>query len=92
MERISGPYNGFYIASYTGESSGPAAGFYAYVKICRGKPRNYWDAHFCAKLPGEKLHPTAQGAIADAEKRAREHTGQLASFAFARPARIEHYG
>ena len=91
MERISGPFNGFYIASYAGESGGTSPGFFAYAKICRGKPDNYWDAHYAAKLPGDKLHPTAHRAIAEAEQRAREHTGNLAAFAFAQPGRIEHY-
>lgn len=86
MERITGPFDGFYIASYAGESSGPMPSFFAYAKICRGKPENYWDAHFCAKVPGAALHPTAQGAIAEAETRARERTGEFASFAFARPS------
>jgi hypothetical protein len=92
MERISGPYNGFWIASYAGESGGPTTSFFAYAKICRGKPENYWDAHCCAKVPGERLHPTAQSAIAEAETRAREQTGRLAPFAIAKPARPEHYG
>jgi hypothetical protein len=87
MERISGPFNGFYIASYAGESSGPTPGFFAYAKICRGdKPESYWDAHSCAKIPGDALHPTAQRAIAEAEKLAREHTARLAPFGFARPS------
>ncbi|MEJ6023345.1 hypothetical protein [Ramlibacter sp. PS4R-6] len=92
MERITGPFNGFYIASYAGESGGLTPSFYAYAKICRGKPDNYWDAHCCAKIPGEQLHPTAQRAIAEAEKRAREHTGALAPFAFAKPGGAAHYG
>jgi hypothetical protein len=90
MERISGPFNGFYIASYASESAGPS--FFAYAKICRGKPENYWDAHCCAKVSGEQLHPTAQAAIAEAEHRAREQTGTLAPYAFAKPQRIEHFG
>ena len=91
MERITGPYNGFYIASYAGESGSPTPGFYAYAKICRGKPENYWDAHCCAKVPGAQLHPTAQGAIAEAERRARDHTGALVPFTFARHRNPEHY-
>jgi len=93
MERITGPFNGFYIASYAGESGGPTPTFFAYAKICRGKPENYWDAHCCAKISGEQLHPTAHAAIAEAEKRARDHTGNLAPFAIAKPPRqSEHYG
>jgi len=85
MEKISGPFNGFYIATYAGEAGGPSQSFFASAKICRGKPDNYWDAHWCAKLPAEKPHPTATGAIAEAERFAREHTSRLASFAFAPP-------
>ena len=91
MERISGPYNGFYIASYAGDSSGSTSTFFAYAKICRGKPENYWDAHCCAKIPGDQLHPTPSAAIAEAERRAREHTGDLAPFAFAKPLHSERY-
>lgn len=93
MERISGPYNGFYIASYAGESGGPIPTFFAYAKVCRGKPANYWDAHCCAKVPAAQPHPTALAAIAEAEKRAREHAGRLEHFAFARPgAGSERHG
>lgn len=84
MERISGPFNGFYIATYAGESGGPSPSFFAYSKICRGKPQNYWDAHCCAKLSGERLHPTAAAAVNELERRAREHTARLAPFAFAK--------
>jgi len=84
MEKISGPYNGFYIASYASESAVPGPTFFAQAKICRGKPENYWDAHFCAKVPGEQVHPTARAAIAEAERRARARTVQLAPFAFAK--------
>ena len=91
MERITGPFNGFYIASYAGESGGPTPSFFAYAKICRGRPDNYWDAHCCAKVSGEKLHLTATAAIAEAEKRARVHTGELAPFAIAKPRHSEQY-
>ena len=91
MERISGPFNGFYIASYASESAGPSPSFFAYAKICRGRPDNYWDAHCCAKIAGEQLHPTAVAAIAEAEQRARRETGQLAPYAFAKSQRTEQY-
>jgi hypothetical protein len=85
MERITGPFNGFYIATYASEASGSSASFFAYAKICRGKPDNYWDAHCCAKVSGQQLHPSAQAAIAEAECRALEQTEQLAPYAFAPP-------
>lgn len=85
MERISGPFNGFYIATFASESGGPHPSFFAYSKICRGKPDNYWDAHCCAKVSGEQLHATPQAAIDEAERRARDETAVLAPFALAQP-------
>jgi hypothetical protein len=84
MERISGPYNGFYIASYAGDGGGPGTKYLGYSKICRGRPDSYWDAHCCAKICGEQIHTTPQAALNEAEDRARQQTGNLAVFAFAK--------
>ena len=83
MERITGPYNGFYIATYAGDAGGPGLNYLGYSKICRGRPDNYWDAHCCAKICGELTHRTADEALAEAERKAREQTGNLAAFTFA---------
>jgi hypothetical protein len=91
MERITGPFNGFYIATYAADAGGPSPSFLAHSKICRGKPDNYWDAHCCAKVTGEHPHATAQAAISEAEHRAREQTGALAPFAFAKPAALREH-
>jgi len=90
MERISGPYNGFYIATYASDTSGSGNRYLAYSKICRGRPDNYWDAHCCAKIAGEQAHATAQAALAEVESRAREQTGNLVAFVFAPPRPIAH--
>ena len=39
MERISGPYKGYYIAAYT-VGSGP--NFVGYAKICAERPESVW--------------------------------------------------
>jgi hypothetical protein len=91
MQRISGPYDGFYIATYASESGGPSPAFHAYAKICRGKPENYWDAHCCAKIAVERLHPTARAAIAEAEDRARKEARRFAPYTFAKPGQSEQY-
>jgi hypothetical protein len=85
MEQISGPYNGFYIATYASDVGTSPVGYIAYSKICRGRPDNYWDAHCCAKVSGEQTHSTPEAALAEAEGRAREQTGNLVAFAFAPP-------
>lgn len=92
MERISGPYEGFYIASYASESGGPSPAFHACAKICRGKPANYWDAHCCAKIAGEQLHPTAHAAIAEAEALARKEVRRFQPYTFAKPSQTVQYG
>jgi hypothetical protein len=83
MERVTGPFNGFYIATYASETGGPQPRYLGYSKICRGRPENYWDAHCCAKISGERFHSTPHEAVVDAERRAWEQTGNLARFAFA---------
>jgi hypothetical protein len=87
MEQISGPFNGFYIATYASDAGGPGINYLGYAKICRGRPDSYWDALCCAKVCGVRLHDTPQGAIIDAEGRARAQTDNLEPFAASKPAR-----
>src|SRR6478672_655960 len=56
MERITGPHQGFYIASYASETGASAEGYLGYAKICRRRPESYWDANCLVKLCGEGLH------------------------------------
>lgn len=86
MERISGPFNGFYIATYASSTGGPGANYLGYSKICRGRPENYWHAHCCATIAGAQIHTSPKEAMNDAERLAREQTGSLAPFAFAKAA------
>jgi hypothetical protein len=89
MERISGPFNGFFIATYACETGGPGPNWLGYSKICRGRPDNYWDAHCCAKVSGERIHDSPQEALLEAERRAWEHTGNLVPFTFAKPPVVQ---
>jgi len=90
VERITGPFNGFYIATYASTTGGPGPNYLGYSKICRGKPQNYWEAHCCKTVVGMQIHPSPQAAMNEAERCAREQTGSLASFAFAKAAPARH--
>lgn len=90
MERISGPYNGFYIASYACKTAGPGESFLGYSKICRDKPDNYWEAHCFTKIAGERIHPNAHDAVAEVEQQAREQTGNLPRGPASAPKAVEH--
>ncbi|MBE7942085.1 MULTISPECIES: hypothetical protein [Ramlibacter] len=83
MERITGPFNGFFIATRVTHGHGNEAGWQALAKICRGRPDNFRDAFCCASVAPAQAFETAQEALADAEGRARAQTGTLAAFAFA---------
>jgi hypothetical protein len=89
MERITGPYDGFYIATCARELGGSTPGYVAWAKVCRGKPDNYAQAHHCATVPGDTVHPTPQEAMNAAERQARQQAGMLATYAFARPAQAQ---
>lgn len=68
LERVTGPYAGFYVAAYTVEWNGA---FYGYAKICVGLPQDVWDCNAFDKVTAP---PSASpdGALLLAEQRARE--------------------
>ena len=90
MERISGPYNGFYIVSYACKTLGSGESFLGYSKICRDKPDNYWEAHCFAKIAGEQLHSNAQDAVTEVERQAREQTGNFPRLSMPAANRAAH--
>ena len=77
MERITGPHQGFYIASYASETGG-AGGYLGYAKICRRRPESYWDANCLVKMCGEGLHADPTQALDEAQQRALEQLRSLA--------------
>ena len=91
MERISGPYNGFYIATRAARTRDSSSGYLALAKICRGRPESFRDAFCCATVDASRAYETEHEAIADAENRALVQTSELAPFGFAKPAQIRSY-
>ena len=78
MEKIVGPINGFYVASYARPSL-DGTRYASYAKVCRDKPCDYWDADCLFKLFGGENHPTAAAALAMANVVAREQIEDLPS-------------
>jgi hypothetical protein len=70
MEKITGPINGFYVASYAWPV-GDSQRYCSYAKICRDKPASYWDADCIFKLFGGEDHVTLVAALATANLNAR---------------------
>lgn len=77
MERVSGPHNGFYIATYACETGGASERYLGYSKICRRKPETYWEAQCYVKLCGQLVHRSAERAMEEVEQRAREQLLRL---------------
>jgi hypothetical protein len=44
MERIRGPVNGYYVASYACRVGDLGDEFVGYTKLCSVRPRSFWDA------------------------------------------------
>lgn len=76
MEKIVGPINGFYVASYAWPTA-DGSRYTSYAKICRDKPSSYWDADCIFKLFGGEHHVTAAAALAVAGVVAREQIDDL---------------
>ena len=69
MERISGPYKGYYIAAYTV----PAGhNFVGYAKICVAEPEDVWNAQSVEKLTSATGYRSEHEALAAAERKARQ--------------------
>jgi hypothetical protein len=48
LERIEGPFKGYYVAAYAGPA-GPRGGYVSYAKVCRSRPVSYWEANCLLK-------------------------------------------
>lgn len=68
IERITGPFNGFYVAAYAVECAG---GFVGYAKICMGEPRDVWDCCAIDKV-ATPASTSRESAVLFAEQRARD--------------------
>jgi len=68
MERISGPYKGYFIAAY----SVPAdAGFVGYAKVSLEEPQSVWSVPDVQKLTSVTGCRTELDAVSAAEQKAR---------------------
>lgn len=47
MERVTGPWDGIYVAAYTTELDGY---FYGYAKLCTSQPWDMWNVHVMLKI------------------------------------------
>ena len=74
MERISGPYKGFFIAAYTVESD---SGHVGYAKVCLMEPDSVWSADPVEKLTSATGFRTELEAIVAAERKARKDIAEM---------------
>lgn len=76
MERISGPYKGYFIAAY----SVPAGSLHVgYAKVCLGRPLSVWSEAGVEKFTSATGCRSELEALAAAERKAREAVTDLAS-------------
>ena len=69
MERISGPYKGYFIAAYTVEAGGQ---FVGYAKVCAEEPDSVWNPQPVEKLTSAPGCRTELEAVLAAEQKARQ--------------------
>lgn len=76
MDRVTGPFDGHFVASCASEIGGRYLGF---AKVCCQRPRSFWLATLCeepgccAHLCGGGLFDTPEAALASAELMAQNH-------------------
>lgn len=74
MERISGPYKGYFIAAYTVPAGD---NFVGYAKICMAEPDDVWNAQPVEKLTSATGCHSEQEAMIAAERKAREAIAEI---------------
>src|SRR5438270_12843801 len=79
MERISGPYKGYYIAAYCV----PAGSLYVgYAKVCLERPQSVWCEAGVEKLTTAIGCRSELEALAAAERKARKAIAESATAGF----------
>jgi hypothetical protein len=74
MERISGPYKGYFIAAYTVQA-GPTS-FVGYAKVCVHEPESVWTTNSEEKLTSASGQSELEAVLA-AEKKARQAIAEI---------------
>ena len=79
MDRVNGPFDGYYVASSANEIGAGSGRYLGFAKVCCARPGSFWLATLCeepgccAHLCGGGLFDTAEAAMASAELLARNH-------------------
>jgi hypothetical protein len=69
MERISGPFKGYFIAAYSLTAGDMHLG---YAKVCSEEPMDVWSERGVEKLTSAVSPRSELDAIAEAEQKARD--------------------
>jgi len=83
MERVTGPFEGYWVASSASEVS--AGRYLGFAKVCCGRPGSFWLATLCAEpgccahLCGGGLFDSPEAALASAELLAHGHIREQVS-------------
>ena len=79
MDRVTGPFDGYYVASSANERGAGSGRYLGFAKVCCSRPGSFWlatlceDPGCCAHLCGGGLFDTPEAALASAELLARNH-------------------
>jgi hypothetical protein len=76
MERISGPYKGYFIAAYTVEAGKQ---FVGYAKVCAEEPDSVWNVNVVVEKLTSATACSELEAVAAAEQKARRAIADLTS-------------
>lgn len=85
MERISGPYMGYYIAAYSVEA---ARGHVGYAKVCAEEPVSVWAEGTVEKLAAVTGCTSEMEAVVAAEMKARRAIAELAGWPASMPGAL----
>lgn len=78
MDRISGPYKGYYVAACALPMGELGNQFIGYAKVCASKPRNCWDGPAVFEHSADQVCNAEDEAMAAAEEAARKRIDELA--------------
>jgi hypothetical protein len=77
VERVVGPFRGYYIASYACAMGELGRQFLGFAKVCAAKPKDYWKAQACAEISIDELSDSAETALERAENQAKSRIEQM---------------
>lgn len=88
IERITGPFHGYHIATYACPMGNFGAEYLGQFKICENRPTSFWDAHCVHDGFCNDISPTSEMALRTAELEAMREIGLLPL----RPAKLRRWG